>query len=153
MLRIGKLAQLSGKSVRALHLYEEMGLLSPADRSPGGFRLYDDSNVARIAYIERLQRMDCSLSEIRSLVKAWQGEDSPREAMASLEFRYRAQLSEVREHIASLKALEGDLRQSLNFLEGCRSCGKVIEPQMACSCCERPEMGTGVPLISGLAGR
>ena len=37
-MKIGQLARKTGKTVRALHLYEEMGLLSP-ERSDGGFRL------------------------------------------------------------------------------------------------------------------
>ena len=44
-LKIGELAKLSGKSVRALHLYEELGLLTPAERSKGGFRLYGTETV------------------------------------------------------------------------------------------------------------
>ena len=41
LIRIGDLARLTGKTVRAIHLYEELGLLKPATRSSGGFRLYD----------------------------------------------------------------------------------------------------------------
>ena len=41
LLKVGDLARQTGKSVRALHLYEELGLLHPTARSHGGFRLYD----------------------------------------------------------------------------------------------------------------
>ena len=40
LLRIGDLAEKTGKTKRALRLYEEMGLLVPSDRTSGGFRLY-----------------------------------------------------------------------------------------------------------------
>ena len=40
LLRIGDLAEKTGKTKRALRLYEEMGLLVPSERSSGGFRLY-----------------------------------------------------------------------------------------------------------------
>ncbi len=39
-LKVGELAKRTGKTVRAVHLYEELGLLAPAVRSKGGFRLY-----------------------------------------------------------------------------------------------------------------
>ncbi|MET0284562.1 MAG: MerR family DNA-binding transcriptional regulator, partial [Polyangiales bacterium] len=39
-LRVGDLAKRTNKTVRALHLYEEHGLLTPAQRSSGGYRLY-----------------------------------------------------------------------------------------------------------------
>ena len=48
LLRIGDLARATGKTVRAIHLYEERGLLKPATRSSGGFRLYDPSAVERL---------------------------------------------------------------------------------------------------------
>ena len=42
-LRVGELAKVTGKTVRALHLYEELGLLAPSERSKGGYRLYDEA--------------------------------------------------------------------------------------------------------------
>ena len=68
LLRIGQLAKLTDKTARALHLYEEMDLLCPVGRTPGGFRVYDESNVTRIRYIDRLQRLGYSLRDIRELV-------------------------------------------------------------------------------------
>ena len=41
LLRVGELAQACGKSVRAIHLYEELGLVTPEERSQGGFRLFN----------------------------------------------------------------------------------------------------------------
>ena len=52
LLRVGDLARQTGKTVRAIHLYEELGLLAPATRSSGGFRLYD-SNGARARSLDR----------------------------------------------------------------------------------------------------
>ena len=40
LLKVGELARRTGKTARAIHLYEELGLLTPAVRSKGGFRLY-----------------------------------------------------------------------------------------------------------------
>jgi DNA-binding transcriptional MerR regulator len=40
--RIGELAKRVSKTVRTIHFYEELGLLRPAERSPGGFRMYND---------------------------------------------------------------------------------------------------------------
>ena len=48
LLKIGELARRTGKTVRAVHLYEELGLLAPAVRSKGGFRLYHGRAVTRI---------------------------------------------------------------------------------------------------------
>ena len=68
LLRIGELAKRSGKSVRALHLYEELGLLRPEHRSQGGFRLYHHSSVERVQWITKLQEAGFSLNELRELL-------------------------------------------------------------------------------------
>src|SRR3954469_10232050 len=67
LLRVGELAKRTGKTVRALHLYEELGLLSPIHRSKGGFRLYAPSAVERVDWISKLQDAGFSLHQLRDL--------------------------------------------------------------------------------------
>ena len=55
--RIGELAKKADKTVRTIHFYEELGLLQPASRSPGGFRMYTNKALDRIHWIERLQEL------------------------------------------------------------------------------------------------
>src|SRR5262245_3521242 len=66
-LRVGELAKQTGKTVRALHLYEEMGLLQPVHRSKGGFRLYAPSAVERVVWIGKLQDAGFSLHQLQEL--------------------------------------------------------------------------------------
>src|SRR6516225_8505472 len=51
LMQIGDLARETGKTVRAIHLYEELGLLTPAARSKGRFRLYGREALVRIRWI------------------------------------------------------------------------------------------------------
>ena len=71
-LRVGQLANKVGKTVRTIHFYEELGLLSPTSRSKGGFRQYDDEAINRIHWIDRLQQLDFSLTEIRDFLQDFQ---------------------------------------------------------------------------------
>lgn len=154
LLRIGELAKRTHKTVRALHLYEERGLLTPADRSQGGFRLYDAENVARIEFIDRLQKIGLKLKDIQALVQRWDAGDSPREAMAALKAVYQQKIEVVRAEIRGLQSLERDLAQSLGFLEGCGDCTREAEaPKAACGNCARSERGEGLTLITGMTGR
>src|SRR5439155_21766358 len=75
-LKVGDLARQSGKSVRALRLYEELDLLHPVARSNGGFRLYDESALTRIRWIELLQVSGLSLHQIQGVLQAWHGSNS-----------------------------------------------------------------------------
>ncbi|WP_261557777.1 MerR family transcriptional regulator [Frankia tisae] len=52
-MRIGKVAEGAGVSVRALRYYEEQGLVI-ADRSPSGHRQYPESAVERVKFIQLL---------------------------------------------------------------------------------------------------
>ncbi|MBV8618219.1 MAG: SAM-dependent methyltransferase [Curvibacter sp.] len=64
-LKIGELARRAGLSVRALHHYDAIGLLSPAWRSEGGARLYGRDELIRLHRIEALKRFGYSLQEIK----------------------------------------------------------------------------------------
>src|SRR4051812_45582301 len=48
LLQVGDLAKQSGKTVRAIHLYEELGLLRPPARSKGRYRLFSADAVTRV---------------------------------------------------------------------------------------------------------
>ena len=152
LLKIGELARLTGRTVRALRLYEERGLLKPATRTDGGFRQYDPESVDRLHYIDRMQTLGYSLSQIADLLHSWEAGKTPRAAMASVEEDYQHRLTKVRQTIADLKALERELEHSLIFLKGCRGCHEEEGPAHACGCCERETEDDAPLLITGLAG-
>ncbi|MCB9542248.1 MAG: MerR family transcriptional regulator [bacterium] len=155
LMRIGELARRTDKTVRALHHYEELDLLVPAKRSKGGFRLYDEGNLDRIEYIDRLQRLGFSLAEVRELVRDWTTEAIPAVAMSRIKDAYRARLADVRERLGELQRLERELADSLAFLEGCRTCGVAAQPHHACGGCARTDEAAdeALTLITGLTAR
>jgi MerR family transcriptional regulator, copper efflux regulator len=122
LLKIGDLARRTGKSVRALHLYEELGLLSPTARSQGGFRLYDETACTRIRWIELLQASGFSLHQIQSLLQAWHGTRYGPDAMARIRQIFETRLAEARQAIVKYQALEKELQGSLEYLSTCREC-------------------------------
>ena len=76
LLRINEVAAETGLTTRAIRYYEEMGLLEPAARSEGDYRLYDASDLDRLQFIRSL-RDDAgfSLAQIRQLLE----DDAARE--------------------------------------------------------------------------
>jgi DNA-binding transcriptional MerR regulator len=69
LLRIQEVAADTGLTPRAIRYYEEVGLLAPAARSEGAYRLYDAEDLERLRFIRGL-RDDAgfSLAEIRQLL-------------------------------------------------------------------------------------
>jgi DNA-binding transcriptional MerR regulator len=56
-LKIGEVARRLAVSTRTLRYYEELGLVVPSDRSPGGSRRYAEADVERIVHIRELQQV------------------------------------------------------------------------------------------------
>ena len=66
--KVGELAGRTGLSVRALHHYEEIGLLVPSGRTGAGHRLYAEEDVVRLQQIASLRSLGFSLAEIREFL-------------------------------------------------------------------------------------
>jgi DNA-binding transcriptional MerR regulator len=71
---IGQIAERSGFTASALRYYEGIGLVEPSTRTGSGYRLYDDTSLARLAFIARAKQLGCTLDEITDLVGIWDGE-------------------------------------------------------------------------------
>ena len=70
-LRIGKAAEVTGVTKRALRYYEEKGLLPPPSRLEGGFRLYSPDDIERIIRIRETQELlGFSLIDIKKMLAA-----------------------------------------------------------------------------------
>lgn len=67
LLQIGDVAERVGLSLRTVRYYEEMGLISPAARSEGGFRLYSDADVERLLALKRMKALGLTLDEMGAL--------------------------------------------------------------------------------------
>src|SRR5205809_7885813 len=68
LLKIGDLASRTGVSIRTLHHYDKIRLLSPAHRSQSGHRLYGRRDVLRLQQIVLLKQLGLSLDEVREIL-------------------------------------------------------------------------------------
>ena len=96
LARIQEVAAEIGLTPRSIRYYEEIGLLEPAARSDGDYRLFDDDDVERLRFIKGL-RDDAgfSLAEIGALL-----EDERARSRNRLRFRETTDLSERRAILA-----------------------------------------------------
>lgn len=68
MHQIGAVAEAVGLSLRTIRHYEEVGVVVPSGRSPGGFRLYTDADIERLRVVKRMKPLDFTLDEIRDVL-------------------------------------------------------------------------------------
>ena len=70
MKTVKQVSQLTGISIRALHHYDAIDLLKPAQVTESGYRLYGDAEIERLYMILVFRELGLSLQEIRSILNA-----------------------------------------------------------------------------------
>jgi MerR family copper efflux transcriptional regulator len=153
LMRVGELAKAVGKTVRAMHLYEELGLLEPRARSEGGFRLYGPEAIDRIHWIVKLQAIGFTLAEIQGFVRDFAQAGSGREATERVRALFTEKQQQIREQIMQLQVIENDLAEAVTYLDSCQTCSDDYTPT-ACGVCDHHghHKGEAPPLFAGMTG-
>ncbi|MFF3273188.1 MerR family transcriptional regulator [Streptomyces chrestomyceticus] len=99
--KVGRLAEASGLTVRTLHHWDTIGLLSPSRRTPGGHREYTEDDTARLYQVLALRSLGLDLETIAVCL------DSGVEPLRLV----RDHLAEVEESLRALEVLRGRLRR------------------------------------------
>jgi len=131
LLRIQEVASEIGLTTRAIRYYEEIGLLKPAARTDGAYRVFDPDDIERLRFIKGL-RDDAgfSLAEIAALLedetvrarnrlrfRATDDRDERREIIADATARIDRQVHTLRSKIARLEAMVAEARGRRAHLE------------------------------------
>lgn len=125
-MQIGEVADRTGLSLRTIRYYEEVGLIRPAARTSGGFRLYSEGDVARLSVIMRMKPLDFSLDEMRQLLDVLDGlahhpaAAERAELVAQLEQFHRAAAERVVAARTRLRIAEGFAQELADKVVGQR---------------------------------
>ena len=106
MLSIGRFAEATGLTVKALRHYDEIGLLRPAHVDPdNGYRYYDAAQIESAVVIRRLRALELPLDDSRKLV----GSDgaSLRDGLVAHGYRIADELGEKSLLLTELNPLRG----------------------------------------------
>ena len=124
LLKIGDLAKRVGVTVRTVRYYEELGLFSPANISPGGFRLYTESDLRKLNYIKRFRDLDFPLNEILQLLSSSDGSQNKLDKISSSLALLQKQLEQVENKMKELEDIKNDLNRAVQLLHECSNCQK-----------------------------
>lgn len=139
LMRIGDLARRTGTTLRTIRYYEERGLLRPAARTKGGFRLYQSEEVQRLQLIRRLQELHIPLAQVKALFDHG-GQGRPAAEIApGLKRVLEEQLETLEGQIRRLQEMQRSVRGTLEILTACAGCDR--EPGPVCRQC---------PAVAGL---
>jgi DNA-binding transcriptional MerR regulator len=131
LLRIQEVAAETGLTPRSIRYYEEMGLLAPAGRSEGAYRLYDADDLERLRFIAALRNdAGFSLAEIGQLLEDEQArarnrvqfragtEDEQRAALADALARIDRQIATLERKRGRLDAMLADAAERRTHVQG-----------------------------------
>jgi MerR family mercuric resistance operon transcriptional regulator len=107
---IGELAGAVGVTNQTVRFYERKGLLPDAEREANGYRVYDESTIARLRFVQVAQAAGLTLSEIRSIIDLRDDGTVPCAHVVAL---IDSKLADVRARIRHLAALQAELEALL----------------------------------------
>ena len=145
LMRIGDLAKRAGTTMRTIRYYEERGLIEPARRSKGGFRLYHEEELRKLHLIRRLKILDIPLAQVKAFFDERQRGRTAAEIAPSLQEVLREHLREMERRIAQYRAMQDSARETIEILEACARCPHEPSPGV-CRLCPVLSARATIPL-------
>lgn len=124
-MTIGRAAKSSSVSAKMIRHYESIGLLPKAQRTQAGYRLYHESDVHTLRFIQRARSLGFPLETIRTLLALWRNRRRTSGHVKELSLRHVADLerkiAEMQAMVRTLKHLahncHGDERPDCPILD------------------------------------
>ena len=110
---VGRVAEIAGVTVRTLHHYDEIGLLTPGERSGAGARRYDDADLERLQQILLYRELGFTLDEIATIL-----DDPDVEARAHLRRQHgllQDRISRLQEMVAAVEYMLEAQKMGINL--------------------------------------
>ena len=129
-MNIGQVARQSGVPAKTIRYYEDIGLIERAQRSPGNYRVYGNSEVETLRFIQHSRGLGFSVGEVAELLALWRDRARSSAQVKALAQRH---LGDVDRKIVELQSIRATLEQLITRCHGD----------------ERPDC----PILNDLAGR
>jgi DNA-binding transcriptional MerR regulator len=135
---IGEVAEQSGISTRMLRHYDRLGVVSPSERTSGGYRHYTDDDLRRLFHVEALRSLGLSLKEIAAVLD--EPSFVPGAVVDRLAEQTRARIAAQQDLLATLERVRGsdpadwgDVLRTLGLLRGLDSDAPSTRQRVALS--------------------
>lgn len=125
LYKIDDVAKECGLTKRSIRYYEEIGLISPPERSEGGFRLYTDKHIERLKQIMNVRDvLGFSLQEVQEYISISEifgerlqqyretlDEDQKREKLIEIEGTLSQQLQMIDQKLKKMNEIRNDMNE------------------------------------------
>jgi len=110
-MTVGALAKKMGITVRTLHHYDKMGLLSPSTESEGGYRLYSYKDMVKLNQILSMKYLGFSLDDIKNRLVSLDTPESVADALTEHAAAIRSKVEALAESLQAIEALRQEVIQ------------------------------------------
>lgn len=117
-MNIGEAAERSGVPAKTIRYYESIGLIAPAARSEGGYRVYEAREVETLRFVQRARSLGFSIEQVGALLALWR--DRGR-ASADVKAMAGAQVEAIDRKLAELEGMRETL---LHLMERCHGAAR-----------------------------
>ena len=111
----GKLAAKTGCNIETIRYYESVGFIPNPERTPAGYRVYDEEHVKRLQFILRAKGLGFSAERIRELLNL---SDEAAHTRAEVKSLTEQHIQEVSRKIRDLKKLKNRLDEISSHCDG-----------------------------------
>ena len=116
LLKIGDVSARSGLTVKTIRFYCDEGLIEPASRSEGGFRLFSPDVFAELTFIRTLRALEIPLPNV---LKILESRRSGVCTCASLQNTIRSKAGDIEAKITALREMHVELMELLDDWQEC----------------------------------
>jgi Hg(II)-responsive transcriptional regulator len=114
-LTIGKLAKEAGVSIDTVRFYERRGLIAEPERTESNYRIYPETEVARLKFIRKAKILGFSLNEIKELLVL---RHTPGGTKDEVKAKVEEKITSIKQKIADLGRILNALEHLNNFCDG-----------------------------------
>jgi MerR family copper efflux transcriptional regulator len=114
-MTIGQAAKSSAVSAKMIRHYESIGLLHKAQRTESGYRLYDDTDVHTLRFIQRARSLGFPLETIRTLLALWRNR---RRSSAQVKDLAERHIADLERKIAEMQSMVRTLKHLAHHCHG-----------------------------------
>jgi MerR family Zn(II)-responsive transcriptional regulator of zntA len=145
LLQIGEIARKARTSVRTVRYYLEEGFIEAADRSPGGFYLFEPEAAETVFFVQKLKDAGLTLKDIKKIYQARRDEESGDKAYPEVMKHLVNQKALVEQKIADYQRLRTEIEEAIDLVQHCEGCH--IKPcRQNCAACPVVTSRKNLPL-------
>ena len=126
-MNIGQAAKQSGISAKMIRYYESIGLLTAAQRSAAGYRVYSEQDLKTLNFIRHARELGFSTEQMKELISLWKNSGRQSAEVKALTLKH---IEELNQKIQRLQDMVNLLQQSAQHCQGNHSAECAILDQI-----------------------